>query len=85
MPYRYYTLDGVLITDSAEYNKDNFSGIHVSDIGTKFYRLNSKRHRLDGPAIERLDGQHEWFINGKQVTELEHKLLVDTMKLKGLL
>lgn len=31
-------------------------------------RLVSKRHRLDGPAIEHADG-NQWFINGRECTE----------------
>ena len=29
------------------------------------------RHRIDGPAIEWVDGIKEWYIEGKQYTEQE--------------
>ena len=35
--------------------------------GTKFWYLNGKRHREDGPAIEWEDGDKEWSLNDKKV------------------
>ena len=32
-------------------------------------------HREDGPAVEFADGYTSWYINGKEVTEAEHKRL----------
>ena len=32
--------------------------------GTKEWFLNGKRHREDGPAVERASGTKEWFLNG---------------------
>lgn len=42
--------------------------------GTKEWWSSRRLHRLDGPAIERPDGNHEYWINGKQLTEEEFKL-----------
>ena len=36
--------------------------VEVSD-GTKFWYLNDKLHREDGPAIEYADGSKEWYLN----------------------
>ena len=33
--------------------------------GNKSWRLNGKRHREDGPAIEWYDGEKHWYLNGK--------------------
>ena len=33
--------------------------------GTKFWYLNDKRHREDGPAIEYANGTKYWYLNGK--------------------
>ena len=33
--------------------------------GTKFWYLNGKLHREDGPAIEYPDGSKLWYLNGK--------------------
>ena len=41
--------------------------------GNKQWFLNNKRHREDGPAIERVDGTKEWWLNGKELTEKEHQ------------
>jgi hypothetical protein len=53
--------------------------------GLKEWFVNGKLHRLDGPAQEWLDGQKFWYVDGKEITELECKLLCDTIKLKGLI
>jgi len=44
--------------------------VAVLDSGTKEWRLNGKRHREDGPAIERASYK-EWWLNDKQLTEEE--------------
>ncbi len=44
----------------------------VDAAGNKWWRLNGKHHREDGPAIEWSDGTEWWFLNGKQLTEEEH-------------
>ena len=41
--------------------------------GTKYWVLNGERHREDGPAVEWVDGYKEWYLNGKALTEEEHK------------
>jgi len=33
--------------------------------GNKFWYLNGKLHREDGPAIEWADGNKRWYLNGK--------------------
>ena len=33
--------------------------------GDKYWYLNGKRHRTDGPAVEWVDGTKYWFLNGK--------------------
>ena len=53
--------------------------------GSKDWYNHGNLHRLDGPAVEYTDDSKCWFIDGKEITELEHKLLIDIMKLKGLL
>jgi hypothetical protein len=37
----------------------------------KYWYLNGKLHREDGPAIEYLNGTKEWWLNGEQLTEEE--------------
>jgi hypothetical protein len=32
--------------------------------GSKEWLLNGKRHRTDGPAVERPNGTKEWWLNG---------------------
>ncbi len=33
--------------------------------GNRYWRLNGKLHRTDGPAIEYADGTKVWYLNGK--------------------
>jgi hypothetical protein len=33
--------------------------------GSKWWYLNGKHHREDGPAIEHTNGSKKWFLNGK--------------------
>ena len=35
--------------------------------GDKYWRLNGKRHREDGPAVEFANGDKEWLLNGEPV------------------
>ncbi len=51
---------------------DNFN-----DICTIKYEwfLNYRRHCSTGPAIEYVDGQKEWWLNGTKVTETDVKCL----------
>ena len=39
--------------------------VKVNKIGETFWKLNGKRHREDGPAIEFADGRKSWYINGE--------------------
>jgi hypothetical protein len=37
--------------------------------GGKYWYLDGKRHREDGPAIERAGGGKEWYLDGKRHRE----------------
>ena len=39
--------------------------VKVYDSGTKFWHLDGKLHRTDGPAIEWSDGAKSWWLDGK--------------------
>ena len=43
----------------------NYSGIIELEDGSKYWYLNGKRHRTDGPATERTNGDKFWCLNGK--------------------
>ena len=47
--------------------------VYVHDDGGRTWFLNGKRHREDGPAVERADGTKAWFLNGEKLTEAEFK------------
>jgi len=38
--------------------------VRVREDGTKYWFLNGKSHREDGPAIEYASGTKYWFLNG---------------------
>ena len=40
--------------------------VKVYDDGDKYWYLNGKRHRTDGPAIEYSDGGKYWYLDGKR-------------------
>ena len=39
--------------------------VMIGDDGTKYWCLNGKRHREDGPAVEFANGSKYWWVNGK--------------------
>jgi len=41
------------------------NGLIIDENGTKYWYLNGKLHREDGPAIEYSSGRKFWYINGK--------------------
>jgi hypothetical protein len=43
--------------------------VKVFDNGTRYWYLNGKYHREDGPAIEWADGSNEWWLNGERHRE----------------
>ena len=45
--------------------------VNVNDGGTKFWWINGKLHREDGPACEWTDGDKAWYLNGEELTEEE--------------
>jgi hypothetical protein len=45
--------------------------VQVYNNGYKYWYLNGKLHREDGPAIEYADGDKYWYLNGKEYTEQE--------------
>jgi len=45
--------------------------VKVDENGNKFWLLNGKLHREDGPAIEFANGQKDWYLNGKRLSEEE--------------
>jgi hypothetical protein len=42
----------------------DFTGIVIVRGGSKHWRLDGKRHREDGPAIESAEGHKQWYLNG---------------------
>ena len=38
----------------------------ISSNGNKYWYLNGKQHRVDGPAVECSDGTKYWYLNGKR-------------------
>jgi len=40
-------------------------GLNIDAGGNKWWYLNGKLHRDDGPAIENSDGHKSWWLNGE--------------------
>jgi hypothetical protein len=51
--------------------------------GTKWWQLNGKFHREDGPAIEWSNGDKFWYINDKQILCKTQKQFEQLMRLKA--
>ena len=47
--------------------------VKVYSNGTKYWHLNDRLHREDGPAEEYANGDKYWYLNGKIVTQEKHK------------
>jgi hypothetical protein len=43
--------------------------VKVFENETKFWYLNGKRHREDGPAVEYANGEKRWFLDNKRHRE----------------
>ena len=44
---------------------DNKPVLRIDKSGNKFWYLNGKSHRTDGPAIEYSNGHKEWYLDDK--------------------
>ena len=55
--------------------------VKVTDAGSKFWYLNDKRHREDGPACEYTNGDKSWYLNGEELTEEEFNNKTQTKEL----
>jgi hypothetical protein len=45
--------------------------VRIWDDGDKYWYVNDKSHREDGPAVELANGTKRWFIKGKEYTKPE--------------
>ena len=43
--------------------------VTVCDNGNKYWYLNGKEHREDGPAVEYISGDKHWYLNGERHRE----------------
>ena len=55
----------VMMVERWEDIPKNYTGIIEYPDGTKYWYLNGKLHRTDGPAIEYADGTKSWYLNGE--------------------
>ena len=46
--------------------------VKVYGNGDKYWYINGKRHREDGPAYEGANGTKYWYLSGVKCTEEEH-------------
>ena len=43
--------------------------VKVTDSGDKYWYLDGKLHREDGPAVEYVNGDKPWYLNGERHRE----------------
>jgi hypothetical protein len=44
------------------------NGLNIDSNGTKYWYLNGKYHREDGPALEYSNGNKYWYHNNIEIT-----------------
>ena len=54
--------------------------VKVEYNGDTFWYINGKLHREDGPAVEWANGSKEWYLNGGELTEEQHKIQTSPVK-----
>ena len=54
--------------------------VKVYTNGDKYWCLNGKFHREDGPAVEYADGSKSWRLNDKEYTEQEYLAKTNPVK-----
>ena len=47
--------------------------VRVYEDGSKWWFLNGKFHREDGPAFEYAGGFKAWYLHGEELSEEEHR------------
>ena len=53
----------------------------ISYLGTKFWYLNDKLHREDGPAVEYTSGDKFWYFQGKNIICKDNEEFLRMVKL----
>ena len=75
--------------DIVYYKKDTgelhnpYGPAFISKYGNKFYFINNKFHRLDGPAAIYSDGEGGYYINGEKLSKEEFELHPERLKFIG--
>jgi len=44
----------------------------VNEFGTKYWHLNDRLHRENGPAVENASGNKSWYLNGYHYSESDY-------------
>lgn len=80
-----------LLPTDGEWEYDNIGAGWYSELNKKLHNslgpaflandykewwINNNLHRLDGPAVERLDGAKQWWVNGNCVSEQDFPSIV---------
>lgn len=47
--------------------------IIIDSMGNKQWYFNNTLHRIEGPAIENVNGTKSWWLKGVQYSEIEHR------------
>ena len=66
-----------LINNNPTFIESNGNHHHMNEdeFGNKFWYLNGKRHRANGPVIEYGNGTKYWYLNEKNCSEKEYEVL----------
>jgi len=56
---------------------------YIDSKGNKWWIQYGESHRIGGPAYEGVDRTKEWWVDGKLLTESEHKIYVENLNKKS--
>ena len=59
------------------------NGLIIGTDGSKFYYLDGKRHRTDGPALEYADGSKSWYYHGEEIKVSSNEEFFRMLRLKA--
>lgn len=64
-------MEKLIVHDRSDAPKD-FTGIIERYKLSRVWVVNGEPHRIDGPAVEYMDGALHWWLNGEYMSEKEH-------------
>ena len=81
--YKYDNGDILYFKKNTDIVHNPYGAAIICKDGVKFYCIEDKAHRLDGPAVIRSNGLEEYWINNEYLTKEEFEVHPDRLKYLG--